>query len=100
MPSSHVAGFRLFVNHLHLPWNRYQRQNLADLGGAFLKRRSLPIRRLARALAGPSRALRAPDKLSFASWAIPASMRSPSTPPSAPLSPACYLAWVPFLSFP
>lgn len=62
MPTSHVAGFRLFVNHLHLPWNRYQRQNLADLGGAFLKRPSLPIRRLARTLAGPSRALRAPDK--------------------------------------
>jgi hypothetical protein len=52
MPTSHVAGFRLFVNHLHLPWNGYQRVNLIRLGGAFLKRPSLPIRRLARTLAG------------------------------------------------
>lgn len=58
----HVATFRTFVNRLHLPWNAYQRQNLIRLGAAFLTRRSLPLRRLARTIAGPTQSHRAADK--------------------------------------
>jgi hypothetical protein len=56
------AAFRTFVKQLALPWNRYQLDNLTLFAGAFLERRSLPVRRLARTLAGPGKSLRAPDK--------------------------------------
>jgi hypothetical protein len=59
---AHYAAFRLFVHHLDLPFTRYQRDNFRLLGAAFLTRRSLPLRRLARTLAGPSRSHRAADK--------------------------------------
>jgi hypothetical protein len=58
----HVATFRTFVNRLRLPWNHYQRDNLIRLGAAFLTRRSLPVRRLARTIAGPQKSHRAADK--------------------------------------
>jgi hypothetical protein len=58
----HVSACRTYVHQLRLPWNVYQRQNLVLLAGAFLVRRSLPLRRLARALAGPTRSQRAADK--------------------------------------
>lgn len=58
----HVATFRVFVNRLNLPWNRYQQENFLRLGAAFLKRRSLLVRRLARTLAGVGPAHRAADK--------------------------------------
>lgn len=58
----HVATFRTFVNRLRLPWNRYQRDNLVRLGAAFLSRRSLPVRRLARTIAGPTKCHGAADK--------------------------------------
>src|SRR5215210_6867081 len=58
----HVATFRTFVNRLRLPWNRYQRDNLIRLGAAFLSLRSLPLRLLARAQAGPTKSHRAADK--------------------------------------
>jgi len=62
MLPAHVATFRTFVNRLSLPWNRYQRENFLRLGAAFLQRRSLPLRRLARTLAGPNRSHRTADK--------------------------------------
>jgi hypothetical protein len=58
----YFAAFRTYVNHLKLPWHRYQLENLRRLGGAFLQRRSLPLRRLARTLAGPGPKHRAADK--------------------------------------
>jgi hypothetical protein len=63
-PMSHpcFAAFRTFVKQLNVPWHRYQKANLLLLGAAFLQRRSLPVRRLARALAGPGKAHRACDK--------------------------------------
>lgn len=62
MVHSYCAAFRVFVKQLGLPWHRNQRANLVLLGGAFLSRRSLPVRRLARAVAGPGKQLRAVDK--------------------------------------
>jgi hypothetical protein len=47
------AAFRTYVKQLRLPWHRYQLANLLLLGTAFLQRRSLPVRRLARTLGGP-----------------------------------------------
>lgn len=58
----YCAAFRTFVKQLALPWNRYQTANLTLFAGAFLSRRSLPVRRLARALSGPNQSLRTPDK--------------------------------------
>jgi len=58
----HGATFRVFVNRLRLPWNRYQKENFLRLGAAFLKRRSLLVRRLARTLAGTGASHRAADK--------------------------------------
>jgi hypothetical protein len=51
MLTSKCAAFRTFVNSLRLPWRKTQRENLIRWGGAFLQRRSLPVRRLARTLA-------------------------------------------------
>jgi hypothetical protein len=62
MLHAHVSAFRTFVNRLRLPWNRYQQENLLRLGAAVIQRRSLPIRRLARTLAGPTKSHRAADK--------------------------------------
>jgi len=59
---AHYAAVRVFVHHLALPFPRHQRENFLRLGAAFLTRRSLPVRRLARTLAGPSRSHRAADK--------------------------------------
>src|SRR5436190_3876855 len=59
---AHVSAFRTFVNHLRLPWNAYQQENLVRLGAAVLQRRSLPLRRLARTIAGPTKSHRAADK--------------------------------------
>ena len=59
---ANYAAFRVFVNRLSLPLSRYQRENFRRLGAAFLTRRSLPIRRLARTLAGPGASHRAADK--------------------------------------
>src|SRR5215212_2631768 len=58
----HVATFRVFVHRLNLPWNRYQKENFLRLGAAFLQRRSLLLRRLARTLAGVGPAHHAADK--------------------------------------
>jgi Transposase DDE domain len=59
---AHVSAFRTFVNRLRLPWNSYQQENLVRLGAAVIQRRSLPVRRLARTLAGPTKSHRAADK--------------------------------------
>jgi hypothetical protein len=56
------AAFRTYVKQLSLPWHRYQLANLLLLGTAFLQRRSLPLRRLARTLAGPGKAHCSVDK--------------------------------------
>src|SRR5947209_18764495 len=58
----YYAAFRTFVKHLQLPWNRYQHANLLLLAAAFLKRPSLPVRRLARTLGGPGKKHLAFDK--------------------------------------
>jgi hypothetical protein len=47
---------------LQLPWSKPQHQNLLAFGTAFCQARSLPLRRLARGLAGPGKAQRAPEK--------------------------------------
>ena len=62
MVHSYGAAFRVFIKQLGLPWHRHQLTNLVLLGGAFLARRSLPVRRLARTVAGPGPQLRALDK--------------------------------------
>jgi hypothetical protein len=62
MLHAHVSAFRTFVNRLRLPWNRYQQANLIRLGAAVINARALPIRRLARTLAGPTKRHRAADK--------------------------------------
>jgi hypothetical protein len=59
---ANYAAFRVFVHRLSLPLTRYQRENFRRLGAAFLTRRSFPLRRLARTLAGPGRSHRAADK--------------------------------------
>src|SRR5438874_8833915 len=58
----YFAAFRTYVKQLKLPWHHYQMENLRRLGGAFLQRRSLPVRRLARTIAGPGPKHRAADK--------------------------------------
>jgi hypothetical protein len=58
----YFAAFRTYVKQLKIPWHPYQMENLRRLGGAFLERRSLPVRRLARTLAGPGPKHRAADK--------------------------------------
>lgn len=58
----YYAAFRTFVKQLSLPWHRYQLANLMLLAAAFLKRPSLPVRRLARTLGGPGREHLAFDK--------------------------------------
>jgi hypothetical protein len=62
MLKDYSDAFRHFVNQLHLPWRKTQRENLVRLGAAFLQRRSLPVRRLARTLAGPTPQVKAADK--------------------------------------
>jgi hypothetical protein len=47
---------------VHVPWRKTQRENFRLLGAAFLQRRSLPLRRLARTLAGPTPQVKAADK--------------------------------------
>ncbi len=49
-------------NRMALPWSKPQRGNLILLGAAFIECRSLPIRRLARALCGPGPEQRQMDK--------------------------------------
>lgn len=56
------AAFRPFVRALQLPWSKPQHKNLLAFGTAFCQERSLPLRRLARGLAGPGKAQRAPEK--------------------------------------
>jgi hypothetical protein len=56
------GAFRLFVQRLDLPWHKPQRANLIMLATAFARERSLPVRRLARAVAGPGRGHRHLDK--------------------------------------
>jgi hypothetical protein len=62
MSHPYFAAFRTFVKQLNLPWHGYQKANLVLLAGAFLQRRSLPVRRLARTLAGPGKQHGALDK--------------------------------------
>ena len=62
MVHAYFAAFRTFVKQLRLPWHHYQQANLLLLGSAFLERRSLPVRRLARTLVGPGKPLPAMDK--------------------------------------
>jgi hypothetical protein len=56
------AAFRPFVRALQLPWSKPQQKNLLTFGTAFCEERRLPLRRLARGLAGPGQTLRAPEK--------------------------------------
>lgn len=62
MSHPYFAAFRTFVKHLKLPWHHYQTANLVLLASGFLKRPSLPVRRLARTLAGPGRGHLSLDK--------------------------------------
>ena len=63
MLKSYSAAFGHFVNQLHLPRRKTQRENFLRLGAAFLQRRSLPVRRLARTLAGPTPQAKTTDNL-------------------------------------
>jgi hypothetical protein len=56
------TAFRPFIRALQLPWSQPQHQNLLAFGTACCQERSLPLRRLARGLAGPGKTLRAPEK--------------------------------------
>jgi hypothetical protein len=62
MDHPYFAAFRIFVKQLGLPWHHYQLTNLVLLGSAFLRRPSLPVRRLARKLAGPGKKYASFDK--------------------------------------
>jgi hypothetical protein len=62
MLRSYTTAFRHFVNQLCLPWRKTQRENFIRLGGAFLVRRHVALRRLARTLAGPTPRAKAADK--------------------------------------
>lgn len=55
-------AFDLFVQRIALPWSKPQLGNLILLATAFACERSLPLRRLARAVAGPFPAHRHLDK--------------------------------------
>lgn len=57
-----LPACRRFLQALHLPWSKPQLGNLLLLTTAFLTERSLPIRRLARTLAGPGPEHRYLDK--------------------------------------
>jgi len=59
---AYFAAFRTFVKQLNLPWHHYQQANLLLMGTAFLERRSLPVRRLARTLVGPGKQHQGMDK--------------------------------------
>lgn len=62
MPQVSLPVLRTFVQHLELPWSKPQLKNFLLFGTAFLKEKSLPIRRLARAIAGPTPVHRHTDK--------------------------------------
>lgn len=62
MSHAYFAAFRTYVNQLGLSWRKTQRDNLLRFGTAVLTCRSLPLRRLARALSGPGKEQCAPDK--------------------------------------
>jgi hypothetical protein len=57
-----LAAFRRYLAQLQLPWSKPQRGNFALYATGFLAERSLPIRRVARALAGPKASHRHMDK--------------------------------------
>ena len=57
-----MSAFRPFLRALQLPWTKPQQGNLLRLATAFCQERSLPLRRLARGLAGPGKQQRAPEK--------------------------------------
>jgi DDE family transposase len=57
-----LPAVRRLLCALQLPWSKPQLKNLRFLVAAFLAERSLPVRRLARALAGPRKAHRHWDK--------------------------------------
>jgi hypothetical protein len=57
-----MSAFRPFLRALQLPWSKPQQGNLLRLSTAFCQERSLPLRRLARGLAGPGKQQRAPEK--------------------------------------
>jgi hypothetical protein len=56
------TALRCFLKHLAPPWSKPQRGNFLRLAAAFLKRRSLPLRRLARSETGPNRTCRPLDR--------------------------------------
>ena len=55
-------AFRSFLQQLDLPWRKTQRENLSRFAAALIAARGLPVRRAARAIAGPSRAVRYQDR--------------------------------------
>lgn len=62
MVHRYLTPLRQFLKHLALPWNKPQKGNFLRLATAFLARRSMPIRRLARTLSGPDRSCRNVDR--------------------------------------
>ena len=62
MSHLYLPALRQFLKHLALPWSKPQRGNFLLLATAFLKRRSMPIRRLARSLTGPNPGCRKVDR--------------------------------------
>src|SRR5437764_14564772 len=63
-PVSHPYSTALqqFLKHVAPPWSKPQRGNFLRLASAFLKRRSLPLRRLARSETGPQKTCRPLDR--------------------------------------
>lgn len=62
MPHPYLTALRSFLKHLAPPWSQPQRGNFLLLAQAFLQKRSLPLRRLARNLTGPNRTCRKLDR--------------------------------------
>ena len=56
------SAFSIFVRRIAVPWSKPQLRNLIILGTALSRERSLPLRRLARAIVGPRQVHRHLDK--------------------------------------
>ena len=57
-----ASAFSIFVRRIAVPWSKPQLRNLIILGTALSRERSLPVRRLARAIVGPRQVHRHLDK--------------------------------------
>lgn len=57
-----APAFRRFLKEMKLPWRKTQCENLTRFAAALMATRGLPVRRAARAIAGPSQSVRYADR--------------------------------------